>query len=227
MANEQQPPTYDYTELLTELVKAVPKRVTLDLLSKRVAQRLADMEPEALRGYLEGVLLQNLAAVFFEGPEDEDDVREATTMTDRKLNLTEREMIQAAAAAVDMCDEDTALFLLSALDDDEYEEEMGLAPYSRLDSIENKNIEIGPGLSWLRVTMDRAPYDPQWLRYCRLHRAQRIGPISWDFPVLPHEDTQSVLRIIEDETGYRPRFYQIMDQKGEPPRDVPGEPFSS
>jgi len=224
--------SYDYAELLTEIIKSMPKKLNLNLLQKRTRKKLAQLEPDAWRGYLESALLENLSTFFFETDDDGNVIREAAVMA--KERDVHKELLVAAAHAVDTGDADTARFLLQALDDmtgdeeiTELQEEVQMSPYHRLPMIEDQSATIGPwaGLSWIRLTVDRANHDPNWVKYCKLHRAPHVGPLTWDFPILPHEDAQDVLRTIKDETGYSPRWYEQLDLRREIDHDLPGRPF--
>ena len=224
--------SYDYTELLTKLIKSMPKKVNLNLLQKRVRKHLSQIDPDSCRSYLESALLENLSTFFFETDADGNFPKEAAVMAEPKRDV-HKELLLAAANSIDDGDLDTASFLLQAADDlvddeeiTEMEEEIRTSPYHRLPVIEERGLDLGlASYSWLRVTVDRANRDPEWVKYCRLHRANHVGPLTWDFPILPHEDTIDVLRTIKEETGYSPRWYEQIDYRVDGTKDLPAARF--
>jgi len=233
----------DYTGLLTKVIKDMPPKVNVKVLLKNIQRHLDSIDdPSAYRKYLESALLSNLVTFFFETDDDGNIIKEASVMpTDTKNTPITKDLLIAAATAIDSGDQETARFLMQAVADFQEEgeitpedeelvelkEEIEQSPYHRLTLIEEKSQDFGPGagISWIRMTVDRANRDPNWVHYCRLHRAQHVGPLTWDFPILPHEDAQSVLRTIKEETGYSPRSYEQLDQRLTIERDLPGRPF--
>lgn len=226
--------SYDYTELLTEIIKGMPKQVSLNIIQKRVKEKLSKIEPDSCRSYLESALLENISTFFFETDDDGNITtpKEAAVMSNMEKN-THKDLLLAAAISVDEGDLDTARFLLQAADDlvddeeiTEYEEEINNAPYQRLQIIEDKGMDLGlVSLGWVRITVDKANRDPNWVKYCRLHRALHIGPLTWDFPIFPYENVLDVLRTIREETGYSPRWYEQLDRRIDGTKDLPATPF--
>lgn len=237
---------YAYSDLLTEIIKSMPKNVTLNSIKKKTLEKLDTIEdPSIYRKYLESVIFDNLSSFFFETDDEGNELIEDTNEPNKEAALmstytldTKQELLLAAATAIDKGDLGIARFLIKAADStsleedereelpfiNEYREEIENSPYKRLPMMVDRDFEFAV-TSWLRITVDKAGYDPNWIKYSRLHKAKRVGPITWDFPMFPQEDVQDVLRTIKEETSYSPRWYEQLDYRVDGKRDIPANMF--